>query len=85
MEDASEPAQLHQTFAEALSELGLPELQCRSTSFLIQDGYCTGQRFLFDGIEALWLTAEDVVHFYDENGGILKGVGVGTVERRKAA
>ena len=62
-----------------------PELPCRSTSFLVQDGYCTGQRFLFDGIEAVRLIAENVVRFCDENGRMLKSVSVGTVERNKAA
>ena len=49
------------------------------------DRYCTGQRFLFDGIEATWLIAEEVVRFYDENGRMLKSVEVGTVEQDKAA
>ncbi len=85
MDTGTEADPLHQTIAEALSELGLPELPCRSTSFLIQDGYCTGQRFLFDGIEAIWLIADNVVRFYDENGRMLKSVGLGTAERDKAA
>jgi hypothetical protein len=85
MDMGTEADSLHQTIAEALSKLGLPELPCRSTSFLVQDGYCTGQRFLFDGIEAIWLIAENVVRFYDENGRMLKSVGVGPVEQGKAA
>ena len=85
MDTGTEAAPLHQTIAEALSELGLPELPCRSTSFLVRDGYCTGQRFLFDGIEAIWLITENVVRFYDENGRMLKSVGVGTAQQDKAA
>jgi hypothetical protein len=85
MDTGTEAAPLHKTIAAALSELGLPEQPCRSTSFLIQDGYCTGQRFLFDGIEAIWLIAENVVRFYDENGRMLKSVGFGTVQQHKAA
>jgi hypothetical protein len=85
MDNGTEAAPLHQTIAAALSELGLPEQPCRSTSFLIQNGYCTGQRFLFDGIEAIWLIAENTIQFYDENGRLLKSVSVGTVEDRKAA
>ena len=46
---------------------------------------CGGQRFLFDGIEAIWLIAEKVVRFYDENGRMLKSVGLGTAEQDKAA
>ena len=85
MDNGTEAAPLHQTIAAALSELGVPHSPCRSTSFLIQDGYCTGQRFLFDGIEAIWLIAENAVHICDENGRVLKSVGVRTVEQNKAA
>ena len=85
MDTGTEAAPLHQTIAEAMSELGLPELPCRSTSFLVRDGYCTGQRFRFDGIEAIWLIAEYFVRFYDENGRMLKSVGVGTSQQDKAA
>ena len=85
MDNSTEAAPLDQTIAAALSELGVPHSPCRSTSFLIQDGYCTGQRFQFDGMEAIWLIAEDAVHICDENGRVLKSVGVGMVEHRKAA
>ncbi len=81
--DASDP--LHQTIAAGLSELGMSDLPCRSTTFLIRDGYCCGRRFLFDEIEAIWLIAENVVRFYDEQGRLLKSVEVGTVEQDKAA
>lgn len=76
---------LHRTIAAALAELGMPELPCRSTMVLIRDGYCVGQRFVFDGIQAIWMTAEDIVRFYDENGRILKSVQVGTVKHERAA
>jgi hypothetical protein len=85
MENGTEATPLDQTIAAALSELGLPEQPCRSTSFLIKDGYCTGQRFQFDGMEAIWLIAENVIRFYDENGRMMKSVGLGTVEQDKAA
>jgi hypothetical protein len=85
MDNGTEAAPLDQTIAVALSELGLPEQPCRSTSFLIQDGYCSGQRFLFDEIEAIWLIADNVVHICDENGRVLKSVGVGRVGLDKAA
>ena len=85
MDNSTEAAPLDQTIAAALSELGVPHSPCRSTSFLIQDGYCTGQRFQFDGMEVIWLIAENAVHICDENGRVLKSVGVGTAEHRKAA
>ena len=85
MDNGTEASPLHQRIAAALSELGLPELPCRGTTMLIQDGYCTGQRFLFDGIEAIWLIAENVVRFYDEQGRLLKSVGARRVGLDKAA
>jgi hypothetical protein len=80
--NASDP--LHQTIAAGLSELGKPDLPCRSTTFLIRDGHCVGRRFVFDGVQAVWLIAENVVHFYDENGRVLKSVEVVAVERKAA-
>jgi hypothetical protein len=85
MNNGTGAAPLHQTIAAALSELGMPHSPCRSTTMLIHDGYCTGQRFLFDGIEAIWLIAENTIRFYDENGRMMKSVGLGTVKQDKAA
>ena len=44
MDNGTEAAPLDQTIAAVLSELGVPHSPCRSTLFLVQDGYCTGQR-----------------------------------------
>ena len=85
MDTGTEAALLGRTIAAALSEFGVPHSPCRSTSFLSQDGYCTGQRFLFDGIEAVWVIPENVVRFYDENGRMLKSVSAGAVGKKKAA
>ena len=84
MDYSIEPDSLHQTIAAGLADLGMPDLPCRSTTFLIHDGYCFGQRFVFDGVQAVWLIAENVVQFYDENGRVLKSVDVGAVQREAA-
>jgi hypothetical protein len=73
------PASLHEAIAAGLSQLGMPDLPCRRTTFLIRDGNCAGQRFLFDGLQAIWLIAENVIQFYDETGRMLR-----TVEARAA-
>ena len=83
MDTGAKADRLPQTIAEAFSELGLPKLPCRSITLLIQDGCCVGRRFVFDGVQAVWLIDENVVHFYDENGRVSKSVGVGTLEHRK--
>jgi hypothetical protein len=85
MNHGTEAAPLDQTIAAALSELGVPHLPCRGITMLIQDGYCTGQRFLFDGIEAIWMIAEDIIRFYDENGRMMKSVGLAMAKQNRAA
>ena len=85
MDNAPEPAPLQQAIAAGLSELGMPDLVCRSTTYLVRDGHCVGQRFLFDGIQAVWLIAENVVQFYDENGRMLRSVQVAAARREEAA
>jgi hypothetical protein len=84
MHSAPEPTPLHQAIAAGLSELGMPDWVCRSTTFLIRDGHCAGQRFLFDGVQAVWLIAQNVVHFYDEDGRVLKSVEVGAAIQEAA-
>ena len=85
MDTGTKAAPLQEAIAAGLSEVGMPDLPCRSTTFLIRDGHCVGQRLIFDRVQAIWLIAEKVVRFYDENGQMLKSVEVGTVEQRRAA
>ena len=85
MDNAPEPTPLHQAIAAGLSELGMPDLVCRRTTFLIRDGHCVGQRFLFEGIQAVWLIAENLIQFYDENGRMLRSVKVKVARREEAA
>ena len=76
---------VHDTIALGLGKLGMPDLCCHSTTFLIRDGYCVGRRFLFEGIQAVWLIAENVVRFYDESGRMLKSLEPGAPEREAVA
>ena len=85
MDNGTESYPLRETIAAALAELGKPELPCRRITFLLHDGYGVGRRFLFDGIHAVWLLADNIIRFYDEDGQMLKSMGVGTAERAKAA
>jgi hypothetical protein len=63
----------------------MPDSPCLDATILVRDGHCVGQRFLFEGIQAVWLIAETVVQPYDEKGRILRSVGVGAAEREEAA
>ena len=85
MDNAPEPTPLHQAIAAGLYELGMPGLTSRSTTFLVRDGHCVGQRFLFDELQAVWLIAENVIQFYDENGRMLRSVKVKVARREEAA
>ena len=85
MDDAHEPTLLQKAIAAGLSELGMPNSPSRCTTVLIRDGYCVGRRFLLDGVQAIWLIAENLVQFYDENGQMLTSVEVKAGKREKAA
>ena len=85
MEGAPEPTPLHPAISAGLSELGMPDLVCRGTTYLIRDGHCAGRRLLFDGVQAIWLIAENVVQFHDDEGRILKSVQVESASGKKAA
>ena len=68
---------IRQAVLDGISGLGVPDPTITRTAFLIQDGYCVGQRFFFDGIQAVWLMAENVIRFHDDDGALLKTVEIG--------
>ena len=76
--------QIQHALQVGLSELGMPDLRGHSTTLLIRDGYYVGRRLTFDGVQAVWLTAENLLRFYDEDGRLLKSVGIGTTQEPKA-
>jgi hypothetical protein len=84
--DSSDPStSVHGTIASGLECIGMPDLPCRHTTFLIRDGHGIGRRFVFEGIQAVWLMEENAVRFYDEEGRMLKRLEVGAAERNEAA
>ena len=85
MDNGGTLEQIEQVLQAGLSELGMPDLASHRTTLLIQDGYYVGRRFVFDRVQAVWLTAEKVVRFYDDNGHVLKSVSVETAQEQKAA
>jgi hypothetical protein len=78
-------ALIQQAIRSKLSELGFGDLTSRRTSLLIQRGYCVGWRLVFDGVQAVWFLAEEVVRFYDESGQMLASVAVGSNEAQNRA
>lgn len=63
---------IYEVLAETLAEFGKADLPCIHTTVLTQDGYCVGRRFVYDGIQAVWLLAENVIEIYDDDGELLK-------------
>ena len=83
MSSTSFPA--YEAIASGLSELGATRTPNRPTTYLIRDGHCIGQRLRFDGVDAVWLLAENLVHFYDADGRLLKTVVVSSPPEQEAA
>ena len=77
MNDTIRVPSVRQAVLDGVSELGVPDPAISRMVVLTRDGYCVGHRFPFDGLQAVWLTAESVVRFYGEDGALLKTVEVG--------
>ncbi len=70
---------------QAASELGIPEPSIIKTVVLTRGGYYVGHRFLFDGLQAVWLSAESVIRFFADDGSLLRTVEVGKEPSQKKA
>ena len=78
-------ASIRQAVIDAAAELGISEPAISRTIILNRDRNYAGQRFLFDGIQAVWLIDEDVIRFYAEGEALLKTVPVGQEPSTKKA
>ena len=79
MSDDSQFTSIHQAVLDTLPELGISEPVITKMAVLTRSGYCVGHRFLFDGVQAVWLMAEGIIRFYADNGSLLKTSEVGQV------
>jgi hypothetical protein len=70
---------------QAMGELGFANPLVRGQTFLLRDRQVVGRRFCFEGVEAVWLTAEGQVKFYGDGGRLPRVVDVGDEQGRKAA
>ena len=77
MADDTPFSSIRQIVLDTLPELGVSKPANVKTVVLTRDGYCVGHRFLFDGIQAVWLMDESVIRFYADDGSLLKTVEVG--------
>ena len=75
---------IQEKVAAALSELGLPAPTNFIQTMLMHDGYFVGWKFRYDGGYAALHTGGNAIELFDEQGGSLKTVALGT-EREAAA
>jgi hypothetical protein len=71
--------------ADTLAQLGKPGLCCIRTTVIMRNRFCIGRRFLFDGVQAVWLLAESVIEFHGDDGELLARIDVGKRANEKAA
>ena len=83
MSDSTHIASIRDAVIDAASELGHSEPAITKTVVLTHGGYFVGQRFLFDGLQAIWLMAESVIRFFADDGSLLKTVEVGSESSAK--
>ncbi len=78
---------VYQLILDTLAELSVDSSAGGSIHVMISGGMCVGRRFLFDGIEAIWVLADKVVRCYGEDGSLLRTIEVpeGLGEWKKAA
>jgi hypothetical protein len=85
MDASATPDLLHQLLAETFAELGATDPASVIRTLLLKDRYFAGQKFRCEGLQAVLLTGEDEIRFYDENGTLLKTMGVEAQSQQKAA
>jgi hypothetical protein len=69
-----------------LKEMGLrPAPGTLPFTFALSEGRLVAQKFFYEGGYAVWVTARGTVSFYDEDGGLLRSVGVGVAASGIAA
>ena len=67
---------IHDLVAATLSELGLPAPTNIIQTMLMNDGYFVGWKFRYDGGHAVLHAGGKTIEFYDEQGTLLKTVGL---------
>ena len=60
-----------------LKEMGQRPTPSLSCTFALSESCLVAQKFFYEGGYAVWVADRGAVDFYDEDGGLLKSVGVG--------
>lgn len=80
---APDATPIGEIIAETFSQLGRDDLPPAKTTALIHDTFCIGRRFRFGDVQAIWLTKENEIRFFDENENLLKVVAIAEVKESK--
>ena len=67
---------IHDLVAATLAELGLPAPTNFIQTMLMKDRYFVGWKFRYDGGYAVLRAGANTIEFYDEEGTLLKTVGL---------
>lgn len=54
-------------------------------TFALSEGRLVAQKFFYEGGYAVWVAGRESVDFYDEDGGLLRSVGIGVADSGIAA
>jgi hypothetical protein len=68
-----------------LNDLGRATAQPTGESLLTLAGYYVGREFRFTGIRAVWMASQSEIKFYDDNGRLVRAVGVEQISTGRAA
>ena len=68
-----------------LAKFGLPAPTSVIQTMLMHDGYFVGHKLRYDGGCAILWAASDAIEFYDEQGKLLRTIGMETQEKGAAA
>ena len=85
MSNNTQLSTIQRTVLDALSELGVSDPTMSEEVVLTRGGYYVGHRFLFDGIQAVWLAGEGVIRVHADDGTLLRTVEVGQGPSREKA
>ena len=72
MSNAPQSSLIRDAVIELISELGVANPTITNTVVLTRGCFYAGYRFFFNGVQAVWLIADNVVRIYANDGTLMK-------------